>query len=96
LATTTHKAWASAAMTLALALVARFTGMVDMPATDAVTDAFLTAGGALVAALLIGFLLAGLVLWATVIWPQSMRLERARRALASPQSRQIGPASGDQ
>lgn len=50
MATTTHKAWASAAMTLALALAARFTGMVDMPASDAVTDAFMTAGGALLAA----------------------------------------------
>lgn len=53
-------------------------------------------GGALVAALLIGFLLAGLVLWLTVIWPQSMRLDRARRALAAPQSQRTGLVSGDQ
>ena len=53
-------------------------------------------GGALLAALLIGCLLAGLVLWSTVIWPQSRQLERARRALASPQSAMLGQVPGDQ
>ena len=43
-------------------------------------------GGALVAALVIGFALAGLVLWLLVIWPQQRQLANARRAIASPKT----------
>lgn len=43
-------------------------------------------GGALVAALVIGFVLAGALLWLLVIWPQQRQLANARRALASPRT----------
>ena len=48
--TTATKAWFAAGTTLVLALAARFTGIVEMPATDTLTDAMMTLGMAGIAA----------------------------------------------
>lgn len=47
---TAHKAWASSASVLAMALLGKFTGLVAVPPVESVTDALLQLGGALVAA----------------------------------------------
>lgn len=48
--TTAHKAWASAATTFALAIAARYTGIVEMPEVALIEDAAMTLGGAIVVA----------------------------------------------
>lgn len=47
---TAHKAWASAGMVLAMALLGKFTGLVAVPPVTDISDAAVQIGGALVAA----------------------------------------------